>query len=379
MKRYVTKNGFLSLRQGPARAFLIFSLLFLSGSAHAQISADHWNGGAVRVGPSATVCNAAAEGSLRWNAANKNFEMCNGTTWKAIVASSNLALLVITPAAQGSMDISASGTPAYGSYKTFTVENAGNVTSQTLSVSLGNAANFEIGTNTCTGNTLASAATCTITVRPRAWGDGSYNGALIINADTTVIATLSGTATGSCGAIGSALGGGLLGACMSGYALIAMPAGCPDNTGNPACTGTIDTLSKNYGPYGTLTNANSLSNGQDISGGNTYILMARVSVFGESFPAAQYCADMDYGGHTDWYLPSYEELRALCLNQSNLPGFITSACGGSNCSHPYVTSTEDGPGGNKRVYFNGGNCAHYCSNGDCAKSASYPVRCVRRQ
>lgn len=349
--------------------------------AGAEVSANFGgpNGGAIRPGWSGTSCTASIEGALRWNTSAKTVEMCDGLSWKSIVASNNVAALIITPATHSNMDISTSGTPAYGDYATFTVENIGNVTSQTISVTLSNAGNFEIGTNTCSGNTLATSATCTITVRPMAWGDGTYTSTLSVKADNTTIASLSGTATGSCGAIGSALGGGLLAACMDGYALIAMPAGCPDQTNNPTCTESIDTLRKPYGQQGTTTNAISQTDGQDIIGGNTHILMSRVSTFGESFPAAQYCSDMEYGGYTDWYLPSFQELRAACLNQANLPGFVTAECPAADCSSPYITSSEISGNTARRVYFYGGTCEHYCSNGFCLKSANYTVRCMRRQ
>ena len=335
-------------------------------------------GGEAIIGATGLVCDADREGGLRWDSANKTFEMCNGTTWKSIVASSNLAALIVTPVANTNMNISTSGSPAYGSYATFTVENIGNVTSQPMTVELNNQGNFEIGTNTCAGNTLAAGATCTITVRPKSYGDGSYNGVLSISADTTTTATLSGTATGSCGTLGSSTGGGLLAACMSGYALIVMPAGCPDDSSDPVCTGTIDVTGKSYGQAAT-TNAFSDTNGQNVAGGNTYVLMARVSSYGESYPAAQYCADMTYNGYSDWYLPAFEELRAACLNQTHLPGFITNACPPGNCGYPYITSTEVTSSLHKRVYFNSGTCSDFCANGDCGKFSNFPIRCVRRQ
>lgn len=56
-------------------------LWLLAGPAHAQISADHWNGGAVRVGPSSTVCGTGAEGAIRYNSVSNALEFCNGTAW----------------------------------------------------------------------------------------------------------------------------------------------------------------------------------------------------------------------------------------------------------------------------------------------------------
>lgn len=54
---------------------------------HAQISANHWNGGAVIIGPSTTDCDSGALGGLRWSSANLTFEMCDGSEWKKLIAS----------------------------------------------------------------------------------------------------------------------------------------------------------------------------------------------------------------------------------------------------------------------------------------------------
>lgn len=86
-------------------AFLSFNLVFflLPGPAAAQISADHWLGGAIRIGPSISACDNTSntEGALRWNGTEKTFEMCDGTEWKKIIASGSKGTPTIPSAEAG--------------------------------------------------------------------------------------------------------------------------------------------------------------------------------------------------------------------------------------------------------------------------------------
>lgn len=66
--------------------FLFILLVLLAPCARAQISADHWNGGAVRVGPSMTACDAGATGAIRFDSGALNLKFCDGTAWRAIGA-----------------------------------------------------------------------------------------------------------------------------------------------------------------------------------------------------------------------------------------------------------------------------------------------------
>ena len=69
---------------------IVLFVLLLPAAASAQISFDGGgvNGGAVRVGTSTTTCDAAAEGAIRYNDSTNNIELCNGSGWQPIVASS---------------------------------------------------------------------------------------------------------------------------------------------------------------------------------------------------------------------------------------------------------------------------------------------------
>lgn len=64
---------------------VIFCALWLAGGpAFAQVSADHWNGGAVRVGPSATPCEPAVKGLIRYDDAQSVIKFCDGGNWRTV-------------------------------------------------------------------------------------------------------------------------------------------------------------------------------------------------------------------------------------------------------------------------------------------------------
>ena len=67
----------------PRIKILIFCLL--PSVAQAQVSADYFLGGAVRVGPSTTTCDAAAKGAIRYNDTGNYFQLCDGVSWKQVL------------------------------------------------------------------------------------------------------------------------------------------------------------------------------------------------------------------------------------------------------------------------------------------------------
>ncbi len=64
----------------------LFSFLPLAGmaTAHAQISADHWLGGAIRVGPSTTPCEPGSKGAIRYDDDQSVIKFCDGTSWRTV-------------------------------------------------------------------------------------------------------------------------------------------------------------------------------------------------------------------------------------------------------------------------------------------------------
>ncbi len=315
--------------------------------------------GSIRFGNGGETCGPTFNGALRYTTGS-GVEYCNGSAWTALIARSAVATLVLSPSVAQNMDITVAGTPGVSNWIDFTLTNAGTVTSQTLGLALSNPSNFEIdsGTNTCTG-TLASAASCTFKVRAKSFGNGSYNGTVTVTADNNPFALLSGTATGACGTIGSSTGGGLLASCESTYKLIAMPSGCADDTTDPACAGT-DTVSKTWSPdYLNVPGANSNADGQT----NTNAAIVASNSSGYSVPAARFCDDMTYGGHSDWYLPALNEMTTLYNVKATLGGFDTVS---------YWTSVQVDASNGRSFDMSAG------TNTYSAKVGSRKIRCVRR-
>lgn len=52
---------------------------------YAQISADLFSGGAIKIGPSTTTCDSNAKGAIRYNTTDDIMEFCNGAAWTAFV------------------------------------------------------------------------------------------------------------------------------------------------------------------------------------------------------------------------------------------------------------------------------------------------------
>lgn len=76
------------------------ALFALPENAPAKISANH-KAGAVVVGPTSTSCDSTIEGALRWSSVDKTHEMCDGDTWRKIIASSEAGIPSTPPATAG--------------------------------------------------------------------------------------------------------------------------------------------------------------------------------------------------------------------------------------------------------------------------------------
>ncbi len=323
--------------------------------------------GILRAADESIACNTTLRGSIRFNSTLGDMQICDGTDWAKIVATTNLATLIITPAVVSTMDITGSGSPAFGSYVTFTVQNAGSVDSQSIVTALSNPTNFEFGTDNCNGNVLTPSAICTIQVRPKAFGDGAYSGTLNIIADNSPQAIMSGTATGSCGVIGSTTDGGKLAACFATYKLIVMDGGCDGTLTNPDCTAGTDSYTRQWATnQSTFLGLSSTTDGP----GNTQIMVT--SAPPPNHPAADYCNGLTLNGFTDWYLPALDELELQVFPVAALIGEWSAA-------NSYWLSTESSASPTadaKRINMSTGGVADWDSQTD--KVDTHLVRCLRR-
>jgi hypothetical protein len=85
-----------------------------------------------------------------------------------------------------------------------------------------------------------------------------------------------------------------------------------------------------------------------------------------TFPAFKLCEELNYGGHTDWYLPAREELHLLFKNKSAIGNF-------NNTDYWSSTENENSTTLSWGMVFTWGY--HYYNT---TKGTNYDVRCVRR-
>ncbi len=156
----------------------------------------------------------------------------------------------------------------------------------------------------------------------------------------------------------SCTGGALYGGQYNGSHYMVTPGGCSDES----CTGAggTDGVTKAWAngsgtsAWGVTTGAASNTDGK----GNTAILMNYTDS-----DAAHWCATMNYGGYTDWFLPAPNEISSvLYANKAALGGFAAT---------DYWSSTEAGIYGAVYVNFTDGSVA------GLNKATGFDVRCVR--
>lgn len=317
-------------------------------------------------------CNATNAGVMRLNASGTGIEICDGVSaWNEVTGSGGSTSgsdLVLSPVNQTGMDV-ANGNPTcvsgtcYGSNVTFTLTNnlSPAASSAVLAVTLSNTTDFEKVSDNCNGISLAAAATCQIVVRAKATGNRSYTATLSITGNNSPLATLSGTASGFGCTIGGNGPGGKYAACaIGGYNLIVTPSGCTATTTNPTCAGGADSVTK----AGSLTTHYPLKFGSFSGTGvqNTVDEMAYASSSTYVFPGTAWCDALDYGGYSDWFLPSSSEVSAyLCANRTALTlqaaNYLTSSSNSTLSSQNqwvYVSSTctagNDGTGMTAYLY-----------------------------
>lgn len=124
-----------------------------------------------------------------------NMSAVTSSTWTVPILD---PILSLSPSTSSNMNITSGSSP--GNYITFTISNTGNDASANLhaAVFTGDASNFEVGNDNCTGNSIAAGANCSFDIRPKATADGSYSASVSISdgAVTSNSASLSGNASG---------------------------------------------------------------------------------------------------------------------------------------------------------------------------------------
>ena len=99
-----------------------------------------------------------------------------------------------------------------------------------------------------------------------------------------------------------------------------IPSGCTDSS-TTTCVGGTDSVLKTWATGTWATNPMHVTNWND-GRANTMTLANLPQTGGNTTPAANFCANMNYGGYRDWFLPSTNELNVvLYVNRAALGGF----------------------------------------------------------
>jgi hypothetical protein len=151
-------------------------------------------------------------------------------------------------------------------------------------------------------------------------------------------------------------GGSIFAGIYNGARYMVTPGNCTAST-TPTCNNTPDTLTKAFSTSNSNTSATSVSDGAM----NTAYL---VNDYGSSIVlAAAYCADMVYGGYSDWFLPAQNELINLLYPNKAAIGNLATA---------YWASNQNNTNNGFTVSMTTGAAT------TTTKSNSSFVRCIRR-
>ncbi len=203
------------------------------------------------------------------------------------------------------------------------------------------------------GGTGTTTTTTTVIAAPGTTDSRMY-GVPLIGADGTYTVTLCS------GVIGSDCGGGIF---AGDGNLVVSPAGCTGTAAAPSCASPTGA--------GTDPSMQWQSGGGNPNMGNImrYGYPGTRSLANSNYPAHFYCKNLNYGGHTDWYLPTSYEMGVLFNNQYELGaayGFVQSD------STSYWTSSELNDSDVMRIQMRYGTYENY------GRGNSFPIRCVRR-
>ena len=334
----------------------------------------HVNGEVIVGGTTGISCGSTVTGGLRWSSASNTIEMCDGTSWQKIAAST--------------CDNVPAG-PVFADQTNLATSNLTN-SNIVLVTGMDAACNATVGISGTGGSPqyrVCSDATCSsvdITwttsnnsvamqgkyIQLRATSSASVATAFTITASIGPVSSnwVMSTGMSGCTPEGTVCSDGTVYAGLSGASTPMYVTRCDagQSWSGSACTGTRLTFCwNNCNTTGYVTTSTANTDGQTYT--TTLITTDSDSVVGgtQQHIAAQYCADLSQDGHSDWYLPAQNELLTLYNNKTAIGNFVTS---GSS----YWSSSEGSNTGAWNRRFSDGN------QSNLNKSSGLLARCTRR-
>ncbi len=354
--------------------YLLSTVLIFPTLAIAQIDLSGAGGGALILGETTAVCDASIEGGIRYDSVGKNLELCDASGWAPIVASTcdNAPVFPVftTLSSQSTSTLVTSNIVEITGMDTgctaiVGVSGSGSPEYRSCSDS---GCSTEVQTWTSANNSLDIQGDY---LQLRATTSASANTAFTITVDVGPVSSdwVISTDLSDCGDIGSVCADGTVYAGLQGGANPFYVTRCDYGMawGGSSCTGARNTFAWNNGNNsGQTTTSVGDSDGQ----ANTTTLIATDSDSGpagtQTHLAAQACADLVIHGHSDWYLPGYDELIAIYGSRVAIGGFS------SNSPEYYYSSSETSTTLAKAVRWDtGGTVGHQ-------KYGTHEIRCARR-
>ncbi len=341
-------------------------------------AAFHVNGEMI-IGNSGLACTATTEGAIRYNTADNNIEVCNGTSWGKIIT--------------GTCD----NAPAFPSFNTQNDLTTSTITTSNIVAITGMDAGCSAAISiSSTGGSpeyrFCSDSDCNAEVQT--WT--AANTSLDIEGDYIQLRATSSASQATAFTIAIDIGPVSSDWVISTGAIGCAPEGtvCADGT---VYAGTSGASTPMYvtrcdagmtwdGAISTCTGSRSTKcwNNCNSSGHTDTTVVNGISTDGQAYTAtlitedsdsvvagiqhhiaAQYCSDLVIHGYDDWYLPAKTELSTIYSNQAAIDNFNTSGT-------KYWSSSEDNSINGHWVQFNDGGWWID------SKNTSKAIRCARR-
>lgn len=328
--------------------------------------------GDVKIGNSNIACSTANKGSIRYDNTSSVLEFCNGTSWNLIQAA---ACSDATPNVFVFSDLSNQTTATQ--ITSDIVQVSGISCTIPVTVSGAGSPQFQICSDsgcssvvqgwTSSPSSIVSGQYLQVRQTSDAAGGATTQATIIAGTTASIwsISTAGGDCVGTTPPVGTVCADGTIYAGISPDTSVKMFTTRCDygQTWNgSACIGSRLPQNWNNGTTNwTSTGYTNTNTGKANSAG----IFASADA-GSPHAAATACENLNQDGHTDWYLPSINEVNIMYAGKNTIRNFDLSGIG-------YWSSTESGSDIACRQRFSDG--FQYCS---ASKNQVQHARCVRR-
>jgi hypothetical protein len=327
--------------------------------------------GDVKIGNSSASCSSTNKGSIRYNNASSVLEFCNGTSWNLIQAAAcsdatpNVFVFTDQSNQTTSTQITSDIVQVSGINCTIPVTVSG-VGSPQFQICSDSGCSSVVQGWTSSPSSIVSGQYLQIRQTSDAAGGATSQATIIAGTTASIwsISTAGGDCVGTTPPVGTVCADGTIYAGISpdtSAKMFTTRCDYGQTWNGSACIGSRLPQNWNNGTTNWATTGYSNSNtGKANSAG----LFASADA-SSPYAAATICENLNQDGHTDWYLPSKNELNIMYADKNTIRNFDTSGA-------YYWSSTENNSfdSWNQRISDGSQNIA--------SKNSAFFVRCSRR-